>query len=135
MNDLVKRLHLLSNDLAEMEDTIGDKFTLPNEAAAELTRLRERNAELEKERDDANEALTIAYMQGGFASTDRVATLEATVRELREAALSCKESFTHFLPAIGTFRAVKQKDFEALMAALAASESVVKSEGEKDGVE
>jgi hypothetical protein len=98
--------------------------------AAELTRLRERNAELERESREYEG--TIAHLE---AATVRISSLEATVREMREAISGLLAT-----PEIADAHPL-DKDEETHIAerkaraALASSESVVKSEGENDGVE
>jgi chromosome segregation ATPase len=136
--------------------------------AAELTRLRERNAELEKERDEwknqahilrdrcqsteillGTHAERIASLETRNAAeaAARIASLEATVREMRELLSKTRNSFGYIVSAIedegdrAYFGSTNDaEDLRALRDefenALASSESVVvKSEGENDGVE
>ena len=106
----------MSNDLAlrNAMDVISGKD-------AELTRLRERNAELEKERDEALNMLSTTALMNAAA---RISSLEATVRDMREAL----GPFRHNLFGWG----VPDKVIISIRAALVSSESGVKSEGEKD---
>jgi hypothetical protein len=101
---------------------------------AELTRLRERNAALEREYDRAK-VLAKDYAATLALRTARMSSLEATVREMREAIAGLLAT-----PEIADADP-RDKDEETQIAerkaraALASSESVVKSEGENDGVE
>jgi len=102
-------------------------YTAP--PAAELTRLRERNAELE--RNDADWR-RVSINQGNelYARGVRISSLEATARELREALEEITEC--------GSLCMSDDPDcvIKIARAALASSESVVgKSEGGNDGVE
>jgi len=75
----------------------------------------------------------------------RIASIEATVRELREALTTMRDAVQQWCDAVDRdsswdgwdhhFKAVKWELLPATNAALAASESVGKSEGENDGVE
>ena len=114
IDELAERLREIGRD------TDGAKFS--HEAAdvlesqsAELTRLRERNAELEKELDIANKQIA----ETGRAWTADRMRLEATVREMREA-----------LEGIAAHDFGFAEDRNCARSALASSESVVKSEGD-----
>lgn len=132
-DDLVNRLREIGGD------TDGAKFShhaacVIEDQSAELTRFRERNVELETLCDRVSvESLRLA---------SRIASLEATVGELREA-LSLINSWIPYgkneeaicsnFPG-HTMRRLKSIKLHELRYALAASESVVrKSEGENDG--
>ncbi|MFA7308382.1 MAG: hypothetical protein WC026_17125 [Hyphomicrobium sp.] len=94
----------------------------------------ERNAELEKERD--SDKLMVDFL----ADTARIASIEAIVRELREALTTMRDAVQQWCDAVDRdsswdgwdhhFKAVKWELLPATNAALASSESVVKSEGE-----
>jgi len=87
-DDLVKRARRFAADMREhmgppemcpspTGDDMEDIADALESQSAELARLRERNAELEEELD--------AWRMDGSSAADRVASLEATVRGLREA--------------------------------------------------
>ena len=70
-------------------------------------------------------------------ANQRIAALEATVREMREALKPMAEAGKKLrkkgIPDwFMNHRGFKVADFDAALAALASSESVVKSEGKKD---
>jgi hypothetical protein len=117
-DDLVRRAKMADNWPA---------FEAAHEAiAAELTRLREHNAELEKERDEALNMLSTTALMNASA---RIASLEVIARRMR-VALDSAESYLGFLDSCDEGSPIV---LENVRAALASSESVVKSEGEKDG--
>ncbi|WP_457797665.1 hypothetical protein [Methylocystis sp. S23] len=77
----------------EFEWSTGFCLNYPAEASKEIARLRAENERLVKECDDANDALTIAYMQGAEsvrermeAAEARAQSAEAKLAEMREAA-------------------------------------------------
>jgi septal ring factor EnvC (AmiA/AmiB activator) len=160
-DELVKELRKINNDLACLAaDAIESQ-------SAELTRLRERNVELERDleeaqrnylnvkgwwtgerqsrhKHEANEAGMRTEIEEQEA---RIASLEATARELREALRAINiegEGVKHYAELEGLKGGALPSSVHIkadcityiVRTALAASESVVgKSEGENDGVE
>jgi hypothetical protein len=118
-DDLVKRLRM----------KMYPQGPIMEEAAAELTRLRERNAELEKDYAQKSETANL-LLSSCHLLESRISSLEATVREMREALepFADAERDEEGQTLVDDFEA-----YERARAALASSESVVKSEGEKDG--
>ena len=151
-NDLVQRLRHYEFVPFDLHDEAANTI---ESQSAELTRLRERNAELEKERDHWKEEAHDISDDGKWTlwweiADDkhkaaaplraRIASFEATVMGLREElewygenARLCR--LIHSEGDKGR-SALSDDGGNRARAALASSESVVvKSEGEKDGVE
>jgi hypothetical protein len=133
VDELVKRMRHYEFVPFDLHDEAADAL---ESQSAELTRLRERNAELEKELGLANRQIAAT---GRAWSADRT-RLEATVREMREAlewygenARLCR--LIHGEGDKGR-NALSDDGGKRACAVIASLESVVgKSKGQKDGVE